>query len=312
MADIGLDIGGTNTKGVVLDDAGIVLASDSIPTQPSASGVMASATQLISQLTAQAGLTLADINGVGIGLPGVVDLATGIVANAVNLGITEPFPLASALQNQLDIPVTVDNDLNIAALGAAQLFHDAAGQPRDLAFLSLGTGVAAGYVLGGQVWRGTGVAGEVGHIPIDPNGPVCNCGQRGCLELYCAGSVLERSWPADGDIPAAQALFNAARAGDPKATQVRDGYLGAIAVGVRNLVLSLGPGLVVIGGGVVRLGDQLLTGVQQALAELAAPSPFLQSLNMPERVVLAPADVPVAAIGAAILAHQPSPTSLRA
>jgi len=303
MAYIGLDIGGTNTKGVLLTD-GSLRASYSVPTQYGAQGVIASAKQVVEHLVNESGLELAEIAGIGAGIPGVVELETGQVTHAVNLGITEPLALAAALTQQLEIPVVVDNDLNIAALGAAQFFPNPTGQPVDLAFLSLGTGVAAGYVFDGVVRRGAGVVGEVGHIPIDPTGPLCNCGQRGCLELYCSGSALDRLWSAEGSIPGPQALFNAAAAGDADAIARRDAYLAAIAIGVKNLVLAVGPRLVVIGGGVVRLGDRLLDGVQQALRELAASSAFLQSLDLPDRVALAPADIPVAAIGAATLAQQ--------
>jgi glucokinase len=299
---VGLDIGGTNIKGVVLAPDGAVLAQHSIPTMRGPEGVVASATQMVDWLLTQAGVAADELGGIGIGIPGLVDSATGVINHAVNLGITDvPLHLAEKLTEIYGKPVVVDNDLNVAALGTAFLSPSLDGSVIDLAFLSLGTGVAGGFVLDGKLRQGYPIAGEIGHIPIDANGPLCNCGQRGCLELYSSGSALEKLWPAEGELPGPAALLRAAQAGDARAVGLLNGFYLAVATGVRNLILSLGPKQVVIGGGVTRLGEPLLVGVRSALDTMAADSPFLQSLRMADRVSLIAPGEPVAAIGAAVL-----------
>ena len=304
MNFVGLDIGGTNTKGVVIGESGNVLAEYSQPTVKGSAGVVQGALQVVRHLANQSGLSLTELAGLGIGMPGVIDIAGGTVSHAVNVGIFEqPLALAKILAQELGIPVILENDLNIAAIGAAFLANDDDDALTDLAFLSLGTGVAAGYVLNGVLWRGAGAAGEVGHIPIDPAGPECKCGQRGCLELYCSGSALEAMWPAAGELPGPQVLLRAAAAGDAEAVKRLENYFQSIALAIRIVALTLDPARIVIGGGVVRLGPPLLAGVRHALEELAANSPFLQSLALPARLSMADPDVPVAAIGAAVLAR---------
>jgi len=304
---IGIDIGGTNTEGVLLSPIGDVIAQLSIPTGKGPTGVVESAKTVISKLAAHGGIAPSQlakaIAGIGIGIPGVVDVATGVVNYAVNLGISAtPLPLAAKLQSEFQVPVFIDNDLNVGALGAGELIPDDNGKPVDIAYLSLGTGVAAGYVLEGKLRQGDGIVGEVGHIPINPAGPQCKCGQRGCLELYSSGSALASKWPAQGDIPGPQALLQAAQAGDRKAIDILSEFYFAVAIAVRNLILGIGPRKVIIGGGVTRLGQPLLDGVRAALDSLAQDSPFLQSLNMADRVTLIAPGAPVAAIGAAVLA----------
>src|SRR5690606_7005400 len=133
----------------------------------------------------------------------------------------------------------------------------------------LGTGLAAGIVIGGRLWRGSrGTAGEIGHIPVDPAGPLCPCGQRGCLELMASGSAIARQWPTEHPQPA-QHLFEAAAAGDALAVEVRRRLLESVASAVRVLVLAVDVDMVVIGGGLASLGAPLLEGVKSVLAERA-------------------------------------------
>src|SRR5690606_17787184 len=154
---------------------------------------------------------------------------------------------------------------------------------------------------GGELWRGTsGVAGEIGHIPVDPAGPVCPCGQRGCLELYASGSAVARQWPSDDPLPV-QALFDAASAGDSDAAAVRDRLLQGTAEAARMLVLTVDVDDVVIGGGISRIGEPLLAGVRGVIAQWEAESPFLASLGLAGRLRLLPVDFPAAAVGAAFV-----------
>jgi predicted NBD/HSP70 family sugar kinase len=216
----------------------------------------------------------------------------------VNLGVDGDWvPLRAELEARLGVHVAVENDVNVATLGAVAL-----SGIRDLVYLSIGTGLAAGLVLDGVLRRGaTGAAGEIGHVPIDPHGAVCQCGQRGCLETVASGRALGEAWPSTGDVPPAQALFAAAAAGDPAAVAVRDRFAAGVADAVRTLCLSVDPATIVLGGGVSHLGPPLVEAVADALRAQAASSPFLASLDLAARIRVVPDDQPVAAIGAALL-----------
>lgn len=169
----------------------------------------------------------------------------------------------------------------------------------SMAYLKLGTGLAAGLVLGGRLWRGAcGVAGEIGHIPVDPAGPVCPCGQRGCLEMAASGSGLARSWGAGDSV---RELFTTSGGGDPDAMAVRDRLVEQVAAAVRLLVLAVDPDRVVIGGGLSSLGDELLGAVRTVLESWAAESGFLAMLDLASRVEMLPREFPAAAVGAALV-----------
>jgi glucokinase len=298
----GLDVGGTKVLGVLLGPRDAVVHQVRVPSLPGVDGVVASAATAVRALTDAAGTTPARLRGLGLGLPGMVDAAAGTVAHAVNLGIgEEPAPVAARLAAELGTgPVVVDNDLNAAAAGAARVL----GHRADVAFLALGTGLAAGFLLDGRLRRGwLGAAGEIGHLPLDPAGPPCPCGQRGCLELYASGGSLAARWPVPDGVPAAAALFDAAAAGDPRAVTVREEFAVAVAAAVRIVVLTADVERVVLGGGVSEVGAPLLRVVVAALEQQAATSPFLASMRLAERVELAPRGVPVAAIGAALAAR---------
>ncbi|MBB3045134.1 ROK family protein [Nocardioides soli] len=292
---LGLDIGATKTLGVVLDDDGKIRAEVRERTERGAGGVVESAGRVVDALRAATGDPLT--GPVGVGVPGLVDVEHGAVKHAVNLGLDGDFvPLGDLLGERLGVRAVIENDVNAASLGATALSGD-----QDLIYLSIGTGLAAGLVLDGRLRRGVhGAAGEIGHVPVDPHGALCSCGQRGCLETIASGSALAAAWPS-GDVPPAQALFAAAQAGEEKAIQVRDEFAAGVASAVRVLSLAVDPATIVLGGGVAQLGDPLRVAVAQALLDQAASSPFLASLDLAGRIRVVPADYPVAAVGAALL-----------
>jgi len=307
---VGLDIGGTNVIGVLLGPDDGVRGTVRLPTMRGVEGVVATAIKAVHALLDGEGIRSDAQTPIGIGVPGIVDPVTGTVAHAVNLGFAgEPTPLAQLLSVGLSgARVRAENDLNVAVLGAACTVGPAAtGEVEsapDLAFLALGTGLAAGLLLDGRLRRGAfGAAGEIGHLPYVVDGPVCACGQRGCLELYASGASLDARWPGPGDVPAPVALFAAAAAGDRAAVRVRDDFARAVATAVRILVLTTDVGRIVLGGGVSELGAPLLDAVVGALDAQTRGSDFLTSMRIGARVHLAPPGVPVAAIGAAILAR---------
>lgn len=294
---VGLDLGGSKVLGVLLegDNARRVLRA---PTDLGPEGVVASAAGVVRGLCDAAGIAPARLAGVGMALPGIVDPVTGTVSHAVNLRIhLTDVPVGALLSEQLGgVPVTVENDLNAAALGAAQTLGHS-----DMAFLALGTGLAAGMLLDGRLRRGhAGAAGEVGHLPYRPGGLACACGQQGCLEMYASGSALDAAWPSRTGAASPVEVFDAAERGEPDAVAIRDTFADAVATAVRFLVMTVDVGHVVLGGGVANLGDRLVRHVREALVTQLVGSSLLTALEIPERVELTPAGVPVGAIGAAL------------
>ena len=303
---VGLDVGGTKTAAVLLDDAGVVRASHRRATTGGPAAVADCAALAVRELLTAAGVALSDVAGVGLALPGIVDPMAGTVRNAVNLGIEAPAPLAGQVRALLGgVDVHLENDLNAAVLGARHLLV-AAGEPPvdDLAFLALGTGLAAGLLLDGRLRRGAhSGAGEIGHLTLVPDGLPCKCGQRGCLEQYGSGSALDTAWPSRTGRPSPVEVFEAAAAGDGQAVAVRDTFVRAVAAAVRVLVLTCDIGTVVIGGGVSELGAPLFDAVVAELRRQEAASAFLAGVDIAGRIRLAPAGVPVGAVGAALVAR---------
>ena len=295
---VGIDIGGTKTDAVAVDHEGRVLRQLRMPTGFGPDAVLETAVAAVTQLAALVGTTVAGFGSIGIGIPGAVDNGTGRVTHAVNLGL-EGLDLGAKLSAALGREVRVDNDVNAAALGAFHLLQKS--RTHSMAYLNLGTGLAAGLVLGGELWRGArGTAGEIGHIPVDPNGPECPCGQRGCLEMVASGSAIARQWPTDDPKPA-RALFAAAASGDPAAIEVKQRFVENVAAAVRILVLTVDVDSVVIGGGLSSLGTVLLDDVCAVLTSWERESPFLASTGISGRLAIVPAEFPAAAVGAALV-----------
>lgn len=287
---IGIDIGATKTLGVALGGDGTVVAQVRFATEAGPEGVLRTAARVVAELAGSVGPDAV----VGVGVPGVVDPVLGEVSHAVNLGIDSlPLPLAGLLGDLVGRRVLVENDVNAAALGVAALTNSP-----DLAYLGIGTGLAAGIVVDGRLRRGArGVAGEIGHVSVDPAGLVCGCGQRGCLETVASGSALALAWPTD-EPELARSLLAAVTDGDARAARVWHGFTDGLAQAVALLALAVDPEVIVLGGGVTEVGEPLRLALVEALDARAARSAFLSSLALSGRVRLVPAG-PVAAIGAA-------------
>lgn len=293
---LGIDIGGTKTDAVAVDHAGALAQRVRLDTGFGSSAVIETALAAVAEIGRLTALAPMDFASIGVGVPGLVDSASGHVAHAVNLGV-ERLELGLELGHRLGAEVRVENDVNAAALGAYHLL----GLAGTMAYLNLGTGLAAGIVADGRLWRGaSGIAGEIGHIPVDPAGALCPCGQRGCLETVASGSGVARMWPTEDPLPA-RALFAAAAAGDPEAQAVTRTLAEGIAAAVRILVLTVDVDAVVIGGGLSHIGRPLLDAVEGVLSRWAESSPFLASLALAERVRVVPEGSPVAALGAALI-----------
>jgi glucokinase len=300
---VGLDIGGTKIDAVVVDGSGAPVHRLRLPTGFGPDAVLANAATAVTSLADRVGVAVGAFESVGVGIPGLVDGTTGRVRHAVNIGFDD-VAVGSTLSARLGVPVRVENDVNAAALGA----YLAMSLSGSVGYLNLGTGLAAGLVVDGELWRGSrGVSGEIGHVPVDPGGELCPCGQRGCLETVAAGAAVSRHWPTEGAYPAV-ALFAAADAGDPEAVRVRADLAAGVAAAVRLLVLTTDVDSVVIGGGLSNLGRPLLDDVAGVLDRWAAGSPFLASLELSSRIELLPPGFPVAAVGAATVGARGSAT----
>ncbi|MCW4386062.1 ROK family protein [Salinibacterium sp. SYSU T00001] len=294
---LGVDIGGTKTEAVVVTPAGDILAQARLDSGFGPDAVVATTLDVIRRVCADAGIEPRETS-IGVGIPGAIDTRTGTVSHAINLGL-EHLPLRSQLREALGADVSIENDVNAAALGAFHIMKRPAES--SMAYLNLGTGLAAGLVLDGQLWRGArGAAGEIGHILVDPNGPLDLDGQRGGLEAMASGSGIARQWGA-GERGTVTAVLDAADAGDERAIAIRTRLHESVAAAVRILVLTVDVDVVVIGGGISRLGERLTAGVEEVFAGWASVSPFIASLDLPGRMLLLPDGAPVAALGAAWL-----------
>ncbi|MFF1635274.1 ROK family protein [Leifsonia sp. NPDC058248] len=293
---VGLDIGGTKVDAVAVDDRGRPVERMRVPSGFGPVAVIETAATAVAGISALTGVPVNRFDSVGIGIPGMVNRASGRVDHAVNLGI-EHLELGAELIDRLGIDVRIENDVRAAALGAS----NSLGGHGTMAYLNVGSGMAAAIVMDGRLWTGgTGIASEIGHLPVDPAGVLCGCGQRGCLETVASGFGVARQWHAGDPLPV-RSVFDAADAGDPKASRIRAGLAEGIASAVRTLVLTVDADTVVIGGGVSRIGQPLLADIQGVLTRWGREAPFLGRLDLPGRVQLLTEGSPVAAIGAALI-----------
>lgn len=294
---VGVDVGGTWTRVVAFEPSGGSIA-ESVSSTPT--GADALATHLAREV-AKIGSGRGRLRHVGVGVPGRVT-ADGVVSMALNVGIDEPVALADRLTAELDVPVAVENDVNAAAVAALA----ATGTGSSVTYLSIGTGFAAGSIVDGTILRGTtGVAGELGHVPIPGEPDECVCGQTGCIEAIASGRALSEAAARIGlgAAPTAVDLWDAADAGDSQAAAVRDRAVGALAWTAQVVVLALDVDHVVFGGGVSVLGERLLAPIRAVLAQREAASPWLAAVGPSRRLSTAPPDTHLGAVGADLAAR---------
>lgn len=305
---IGLDVGGTKIAALAIDDDGSIVARVRRTTGHGEKEVLTSIIGATEELLESASAPVGAIRHIGLGIPGLVDAEEGTVRHAVNLRIgEEPFEIRRLLSEHFGgAPVSVDNDLNVGALGAAALLGY---ENVDLAYLAIGTGLAAGIVLHGEPRTGAhGATGEIGHIPVNPMGERCPCGQRGCLETVASGTALTRKWPTSNSQPAPAALFREAQRGNAEAQKVKAEFIGGVVQAVQMTALSIDVDIAILGGGVSELGEPLLTAVQEELRARARESHLLATLNLADKVQLLPPGSAAAAVGAAILGREKTDT----
>jgi predicted NBD/HSP70 family sugar kinase len=288
---IGIDIGGTKIEAVGIDEDLNVLAAFRGPVRPGPRGVTAGAIEAVDEVSRGAD---GRIESIGIGVPGAI--RRGVVHHARNLNI-ESLDLESAVSDATGTCVRVANDVNAAALGAWAL---RGGTSTSFAYLNLGTGMAAGLVLDGRVWEGArGLAGEIGYVSVDPNGPTHVDGLAGTLEGYASGSGVVSQWGVEG--ATAVDVFRAADAGDPHAVAIRNGVYFGAASAVRVLALAFGTDTIVLGGGLTGLGRSLCDGMVKHFDAWSETSPLIASLELGAITHLCDDERPTHAIGAAIM-----------
>jgi glucokinase len=309
---VGLDIGGTKTAALLFNETGQPVGEAECPTD------ISSPDRLVSRVveTVELALKQADSSGAylvaaGVGVPGQVDSINGDVRLAVNLNLTEPYPLAAALSSALGVPVRLENDVRAAAWGAFHWVQDSEAV-RSLAYLSIGTGIAAGLVLDGHLYHGAhDMAGEIGHISVDPAGPRCICGAVGCLEALAAGPAIAAAAgairPRNGHPLSTAEVFAAARRGEPHACRIIERVSFSLARAVYLLVMTYDVEKVVLGGGVTRAGLAFEEPLRNALADLRADS-SLAAAMLPEGLIsLVPTDYNAGLIGAVLIAPDTVP-----
>lgn len=259
---LGIDVGGTSVKCGVVNSDGTILAKDAAPTNLKAEELAAQMASLGRSAIEAAGLSEQDIAAVGIGMPGTVDAKAGVVRYSNNIPMRN-VPIVSFFRGHLDLPTYIANDANAAALG--EVCFGAGRGLSSVVLVTLGTGVGTGIVVDGRLLEGEGGAGaEGGHICIVYDGEPCNCGRRGCWEVYASANALKRQTTAAAEAHpdsllfadvkqngvSGKTAFACDRAGDPTAHEVVERYLGYIACGITDLVNIFRPQAVLIGGGI--------------------------------------------------------------
>lgn len=262
-AVIGVDLGGTNMRVAVLNPDGEVLMKFKEATHAS-DGRQRVAARLLEHIRVQAfraGETGYKVEAVGIGAPGVIDIEKGIVVKSPNFPDWNNFGLRQWLETELSIPVFIENDANAAALG--EQWRGAGRGINSMILITLGTGVGGGLVLNKEIWHGAdGMAGEVGHITIIPDGRVCSCGNRGCLETYASARGIVQSYREALDrqgVPmsdqrrgfSSEMIYKAAQDGDGTARAIMEDMGRHLGIGLAGLINIFNPEMIVIGGGVM-------------------------------------------------------------
>lgn len=315
---VGVDLGGTSLRALVVDGRNRILAVVKTPTKVSgkAGDVIEDIAEAVKEAVKVAGVRLGDIAAVSIGAPGAIDAVHGVVREAPNLGWKD-VALGTELRKLLGRPVLVNNDVNVGVVGEHAL--GAGRGARELVGIFVGTGIGGGIIAHGRLYQGSrGAAGEVGHMVLEVNGPLCACGRRGCSEALASRTAMERDVRAAikagkksavlkimkerrRDRMTSSVIARALKKNDPvmrKVIKRAQRYLGILVASVVNL---LDPEVVVIGGGVTeRLGEEFVEPIRRTAYEF-----FLRQADA-ERVRIVPGQLgdEAGALGAVVLARQ--------
>lgn len=279
---VGIDLGGTNIVAGVVDEEYNIIAKASVktncprPEKEIADDMAKTALQAVKN----AGLTIDDIEWIGVGTPGIANSSTGIIEYSNNLGFKNT-PMVEYIRETIDKPIFIENDANAAAYG--EYVAGAAKGAKNAVCITLGTGVGSGIIVDGKIYSGSNFAGgEIGHTVIEVDGAQCSCGRKGCFEAYSSAtglirmskeameqfpdSIMNKMAEEKGKVTA-RTSFDAMRAGDKPAKDVVDKYIKYLAAGITNVINIFQPDVLCIGGGVCNEGDPLLLPVKALVKE---------------------------------------------
>lgn len=280
---IGIDLGGTNIAGGLVDIDGKIVNKFSVPTrrERGSEAVIEDIYGVIKKLI-EDNATQEPVKGIGIGIPGIADPHTGEVIVCVNLNWYN-VPLRAALNAKIDLPVYIDNDATVAGVAEFQVAQE--GKYKDAIILTLGTGVGGGVLVDGKVVSGHhGIGSELGHMLIGEGLYTCNCGRNGCLETFASSTAIiyyakhlintgrfsSMTERVNGDLDkiSGEIIFEAAKSGDAVANEVVDRLVKYLSIGIMNIVCTLDPEVVFLGGGLSMAGNFLLDKVNASLETL--------------------------------------------
>jgi len=304
---VGIDLGGTKLLALAMDD-GLVTGEHRLGSPEGAEAVIDGFVSVVDALQADG-----QVDAVGVGAAGLVD-RDGVLRMAPNLPGLRDLPIKALLQERLQLPVQVDNDATCAAWGEREL--GAAKGSDDVVIVTLGTGIGGGFVFDGHLYRGAnGFAAEVGHVKVDPDGPPCPCGGRGCWERYASGSALGRFGREAGEGGRAARIVElaggdfhdvrgehvvaAAREGDRDAAELMDRFAWWVAQGLANLADAFDPDTIVVGGGLLVAADLFLDKARQLFPEVVLAGDARPAVT----IVPAVLGEKAGAIGAALVAR---------
>lgn len=305
---VGIDLGGTKLLSLTVDGDGSLSGERRIPTPEGEDALLDAFAAAV-----QAHVADGTVDAIGVGAPGLVD-RDGILLAAPNLPGVHGLAIRSELEKRVGLPVQVDNDATCAAWAEREL--GAGRGSDDVVVVTLGTGIGGGIVAAGRLYRGAhGFAGEFGHMKVDPDGPPCPCGLRGCWERYASGSALGRFGREAGEGGRARRVVDlaggdfhdvrgehvaaAAREGDSEALGLMDRFAWWVAQGLANLADAFDPETIVVGGGLLESADLFLDRTRELFPELVLAG----ARRPPVTIVPAALGERAGAIGAALVAR---------
>ncbi len=300
---VGIDLGGTSIKLGIIDETGNIVAKQELPTPHQQ---YKETLELFIQMIENSGVSKREIIGIGIGVPGFVDVKQGTIEHLVNVG-WQNVQLKRDLEALIDLPVFVDNDANLAALG--ELINGAGKGTSSLLCVTIGTGIGAGIIINGEIYHGKNwMAGEIGHMPINPlSGRLCNCGRVGCLETEASATaivnyVIDQIGKGNGKNislqPTTKDIFELAKQGDALAIEAIDHAAYYLGLALAQISHAMAPEIIVIGGGVSKAKHQIIDPIKNYFSKFSLPKIVEQT-----KIVHAKLENDAGMIGAALLAR---------
>jgi len=278
-----IDMGASHMSIAVADFTARILQEFEVPMdiKNGPKACLAEANEQLLKLLESQGLSISNISAVGVGVPGPVITEAGMVVAPPIMPGWDRYPIRATLEKKWNCPVTLNNDAELGALG--EWAYGAGRGEKNIAYIKVGSGIGAGLILNQQIYGGTrGAAGEIGHLTIDENGPLCNCGNHGCLEAFASGHAIaqqghllvqsgKRTLLSDlgTEKITAHEVAEAARRGDLHAQEILRRSGTFIGIAIAGLINLFNPSIVIIGGGVAQVGDLLTAPIRQAVRERA-------------------------------------------